>query len=147
MSKDVVEIRWIQDEEHTAAISLIASRSNVSARDLQDFMTHVNHLPHVLTVQGKVVGTNFHVLHRHVVMIRHFCVSDSAREAGYASRMIRELKKQMVTLRRRVLAIEVPETNLADQLLFKQCGFHCYRIIQRNGETRYVFRYEAPKRK
>ena len=146
LTKTGVSIHWIDDDEPrlVAAISQSCFGPDAWSEDkVCAFMERSDHIPKVLTVGSKAAGFNFYVLHDKVVFIRHFGVTPEFRRQGFGTQMVEALKINLKQLRRRIIAVEVPEDSLAGQVMFRECGFKWFRTTP----SGYAMRYVAPRRR
>jgi ribosomal protein S18 acetylase RimI-like enzyme len=145
------QLQWI-DDHHPQEVQALSRRcfgidEAMSEKFVMDFMDLVDHVPKVLVLGKKVVGYNFYVLHRKVVTIQQLAVGSEYRRRGYATRMLNDLKESLPGLRRRIIAVEVCETNLDAQLLLRENKFDWFKTLSGEGERpdRYAFKYTARK--
>lgn len=115
-------------------------------KDLEKFCNCPDCWIKVIQRDGQIVAGMGYILHKRVVTIRHLFVTKLARRRGLGKRLIRHILMSLKRMQRRIVAVEVPEKQLAAQLFFKACGFYWFRTVQKNGRTLYCMRYIAPQR-
>jgi ribosomal protein S18 acetylase RimI-like enzyme len=103
-----------------------------------------NNLIKVLVVHGKIYGYCRYRLCRRYVKITDLIVVPAQRRKGNGLRLVKHVKSLLRSLRRRIVAVEVPteRTYLPAQLLFKRAGFLCFRTLFKGQPLeRYVLKY------
>lgn len=76
----------------------------------------------VAEYDGKIIGFAVYELLIHELHILNLAVHPEYRRNGVGTAMVVKLLNKLSQQRRRVLAVEVRETNLAAQLFFRACG-------------------------
>lgn len=144
-----VKIRWLDDDKPTdpepVHVSAISQRclglEGLSPKFVRQFADSTDHIPKVILCGDKVVGYIFYVLYRHVIIVESFAIDPDHQRQGYGKRLLRHLIQALPGLRRRIIAIEIPERALAAQLCLKSVGFRWDRTLKRGGREVYVMKY------
>ncbi len=146
-------LRWINNENNEPSLVSSLSRrcftaeESLSEQAVLDFMGSSDHIPKVLVLGREIVGYNFYVLHKKIVMIQQFGVSAAYRKQGFATKMMRELQMNLPGLRRRIIAVEVCENNVEAQLFLRQLGFTWFKTLKGDNHNPdcYAFKYVSRK--
>lgn len=147
-----IEVRWIDDDDPQAICAIARERLGRLGETWEEtlasvyrYMDRTDHVPKVLRVDGKVEGYIFYRLERGLVFIDEIAVRTSRQ--GYGRRLVRHLLGSLGRLRRKLVAVQVPETNLPAQLFFRSMGFKWFRTVKRkrDREPVYAMKYVAGK--
>lgn len=140
--KTTEKIRWIDDAGKNPEPVQVASISQKcfgaggwTAKEVRQFMNRTDHIPKVILRNNKVVGYVFYVLHQRVVEIRQLAVDPEYRRQGLGKQLVQHLLQALPSLRRRVVAIEVPEHHLEAQVFLRDLGFRWFRTLRKGTTT------------
>src|SRR5437764_6900052 len=93
----------------------------------------------------KVVGFMIYELHKNKLHILNFAVGPACRRLGVGTQMVAKLISKLSSHRRTRITLEVRETNLAAQVLFRQQGFRAVRVLrcyyEDSGEDAFLLQY------
>src|SRR3954451_15700668 len=93
----------------------------------------------------KVVGFMIYELHKAKLHILNFAVHPGFRRLGVGAQMVAKLISKLSSHRRTRITLEVRETNLPAQLLFRQQEFKAVRVLrgfyEDSGEDAFLMEY------
>lgn len=92
--------------------------------------------------ESSIVGYFGYELGKKSLEVIRLMVHPGYRRQGVASAMLSKLKSKLTPCRRTGLQIDVPEEELASQLLLKSHDFLATRIIEQDEKTYYRFKYK-----
>lgn len=92
-----------------------------------------------------VIGFMIYELHKTRLHLLSMAVRPSHRRRGVATEMIQKLTSKLCFGRRGMIALEIRESNLEAQLLFRKLGFRATRVLrdfyEETNEAAYLFQY------
>jgi [ribosomal protein S18]-alanine N-acetyltransferase len=111
--------------------------------DLVERLNQRNAVGMVAEIETGIVGYMIYELHKSIVFVSGFCVSESWRRRGVGSAMARCLMDRLDTQQRDWLDVEVSESNLPGQLFWSHFGFRAETIYRGHGDAgdAYLMRY------
>jgi len=143
-----VQIRWLIRRDMAEVIE-IERTSFEHAWTEEDFLCCLrqrNCIGMVAEHDHEIVGFMIYELHKSKLRILNFAVAPSSRRQGVAKQMVRRLIDKLSQQRRKEIALEVRETNLAAQKFFHSQEFRAVSVLRSHyddtDEDAYVMQYQ-----
>jgi ribosomal protein S18 acetylase RimI-like enzyme len=140
-------IRRVDDEsdepEQVASISRhYFPASGATPAAIRKWIKHPENNLRGLICRRKVLGYCSHVLHPRYVQLTEIAVLSTLQRHGHGRRLVKNLQDSLGKLRRRIIAVEVPSTNLPALLFFRTLGFVWVRTLYKGKPDEvYVLQY------
>ena len=147
-----VAVRWM-NRSHMPAVREIENHSFEFPWSEEDFIRCLrqrNCIGMVAEVGKQVVGFMIYELHKTCLRVLNFAVHEDCRFKGAGTAMVKKLIGKLTAERRRLIVIEIRETNLDAQLFFRRMGFRAVDVsrgfYEDTPEDAYIFnfRYKSP---
>ena len=140
-----LEIRWMVRSDWCEVLDIEqrVAREPLSEQDVAAVLALRNMISLVCTNDVQVVGYMVYAMFPKEIGIIRLAVHPAYHRKGVATALVRSLKKKLKRNRRKLVA-DVPERELALQLLFKSTGFKAVRVTfsEFYGQDTYMFEYE-----
>ena len=148
-----VHIRWMIKRDLDSVLKIEASNSQLASpvgrwteEDFLAILGKANNIGMVAEHCEQVLGFTVYSLHPEKLHIFNIAVDKSYENMGVGTQIIKKLKSKLMPHRRKILEIDVRESNLHAQLFLKRCGFLAVEVVrnwyeQPCQEDAYRFRY------
>jgi ribosomal-protein-alanine N-acetyltransferase len=127
-----VQIRWMIRRDMAEVLDIERQSFEFSWTE-EDFLTCLrqrNCIGMVAERQERIVGFMIYELLKSQLHVLNFAVAPWSRQLGVGSQMMDKLINKLSQQRRREIALEVRETNLAAQLFFRSRGLHACGVLR-----------------
>lgn len=142
-----VQIRWLIRRDMDEVLNIEKEVAEVPWRE-EEFLASMrqrNCIGMVAEHDQKIVGFMIYELHKSRLRILNFAVSPHQQRKGVGTQMIQRLVDKLSQQRRREIAIELRETNLAAQFFFKDQNFKAVQVARGHfsdtEEDAYIMRF------
>ena len=142
-----IHVRWMirRDMHEVIAIEREAFEFPWSEEDFTRCLRQRNCIGMVAELADSVVAFMIYELHRSRLHMLNFAVLRSHRRLGIGTQMMEKLVGKLTPDRRGRIALEVRETNLPAQLIFRSLGFRATTVLkdfyQDSTEDAYLMQY------
>jgi ribosomal-protein-alanine N-acetyltransferase len=127
-----VQIRWMirRDMHEVLRIERDSFEYHWSEEDFLCCLRQRNCIGMVAEHENQVVGFMIYELYKSKLHVLNFAVAPWARRSGVGTQMIEKLVNKLSQQRRKLISLEVRETNLAAQLFFQRLGFRAISVLR-----------------
>jgi ribosomal-protein-alanine N-acetyltransferase len=120
-----------------------------SEEDFLSALRQRNCIGMVAELDERVVGFFVHELHKGGLVLLNFAVAPDLRHRGVGRQMAEKLVGKLASHRRKLIRIDVRETNLAAQLFFQVQGFRAVAVLREHfadtGEAAFRMEYRIDR--
>lgn len=137
-------IRWLIRKDLRTAVCRIDRDSfdhNWNELEFITLLTGINVIGMVAERDEKIVGYFVYRLHKGWIELIRFAVDPDCRRQGVGRAMAQKVIDKLVKQRRAMARVEVPEHDLAAQLLFREMGFRAEMIRRGDDYDSYVMEF------
>jgi ribosomal-protein-alanine N-acetyltransferase len=142
-----VDIRWMTRKDMPAVLDIELQSFHFAWTEPEFIacLTQRNCIGMVAEHGGRIVGFMIYELLKSELHVLNFAVHPEYRRQGVGSQMVDKLINKLSQQRRRVLSLEVRETNLAAQMFFRSRGILAVDVLrnhyEESPEDAYRFEY------
>lgn len=124
-------IRWLirRDLPEVLDIEYQSFEFYWNEEDFLRVLRQRNCIAMVAEIEDKIAGYMVYVLHKNKIEIANFAVDPKRRRTGVGSAMVAKMASKLSVHRRKLLVLDVRETNLVAQLFFHNNGFRAIRVL------------------
>ena len=142
-----VQIRWLirRDMPEVLEIERSCFEYVWTEEDFLCCLRQRNCIGMVAEHDHEIVGFMIYELHKMKLRIINFAVAPAEQRQAIGKQMIRRLVEKLSQQRRKEIVLEVRESNLSDQMVFKELRFRAVRVLRNHyddtTEDAYVMQY------